>query len=46
MQGNDFLFELGCEELPPTSLLKFSKALKSNIDAALATRTMIEFRRM
>jgi len=32
---NDLLFELGCEELPPKSLLKLSHALLSGIEAGL-----------
>ncbi len=32
---NDLLFELGCEELPPKSLLKLSNALLSGIEAGL-----------
>ena len=34
-QAKDLLFELGCEELPPKSLLKLSNALLSNIEAGL-----------
>ncbi len=34
-QTKDLLFELGCEELPPKSLLKLSNALLSNIKAGL-----------
>ncbi len=32
---NDLLFELGCEELPPKSLLKLSNALLSGIESGL-----------
>lgn len=32
---NDLLFELGCEELPPKSLLKLSKALQSATETGL-----------
>ena len=34
-QTKDLLFELGCEELPPKSLLKLSNALLNNIEAGL-----------
>lgn len=34
-QAKDLLFELGCEELPPKSLLKLSNALLSNIESGL-----------
>jgi len=34
-ETNDLLFELGCEELPPKSLLKLSNALLSGIEAGL-----------
>ncbi len=34
-QTKDLLFELGCEELPPKSLLKLSHALLSNVEAGL-----------
>ncbi|MCF6203378.1 MAG: glycine--tRNA ligase subunit beta, partial [Methylococcaceae bacterium] len=34
-QTKDLLFELGCEELPPKSLLKLSNALLSNVEAGL-----------
>ncbi len=34
-QTKDLLFELGCEELPPKSLLKLSIALLSNVEAGL-----------
>lgn len=33
--NKDLLFELGCEELPPKSLLKLSNALLSGIEAGL-----------
>ncbi len=33
--SKDLLFELGCEELPPKSLLKLSRALLSQIEAGL-----------
>ncbi len=33
--SKDLLFELGCEELPPKSLLKLSNALLINIEAGL-----------
>lgn len=33
--SKDLLFELGCEELPPKSLLKLSIALVTNIEAGL-----------
>ena len=33
--SKDLLFELGCEELPPKSLLKLSNALLSNIETGL-----------
>lgn len=34
-QVKDLLFELGCEELPPKSLLKLSQSLQENIEAGL-----------
>ncbi|MCK4840719.1 MAG: glycine--tRNA ligase subunit beta [Methylococcales bacterium] len=34
-ESKDLLFELGCEELPPKSLLKLSKALLKQIEAGL-----------
>lgn len=34
-QTNDLLFELGCEELPPKSLVKLSDALLSQIETGL-----------
>jgi len=34
-ETNDLLFELGCEELPPKSLLKLSNALLSGIESGL-----------
>ncbi len=33
--NKDLLFELGCEELPPKSLLKLSNALLNNIESGL-----------
>ena len=34
-ETKDLLFELGCEELPPKSLLKLSHALRSGIESGL-----------
>ena len=34
-ENKDLLFELGCEELPPKSLLKLSNALQQGIEAGL-----------
>lgn len=35
IQKSDFLFELGCEELPPKALKKLAQALHNNISEAL-----------
>lgn len=35
MTTNNFLFEIGCEELPPKSLKRFSEALAENIKQGL-----------
>jgi len=34
---NDFLMEIGCEELPPKSLLPLSEALKTHVEELLTT---------
>ncbi len=40
MNKQDFLFELGCEELPPKALTKLEKALHNNVKSAFESLSL------